>query len=120
VLSARGCPFNCKFCTFSLNPLGQKRNYAARSVNSVVNEIQSLKAQIIILSDDDFFADTYTEEKFQLTPTYVTPKIDSNIYDESFDIDLDMIFEMAFGSLSTSSDAKIDMLIDEFIESLKG
>lgn len=57
VLSARGCPFSCKFCTFSLNPLGQKRNYAARSVNSVVNEIQGLKAGVVLLSDDDFFVD---------------------------------------------------------------
>ncbi|MFA4989873.1 MAG: radical SAM protein [Candidatus Omnitrophota bacterium] len=57
VLSARGCPFNCKFCTFGLNPLGQKRHYSARSVQSVVDEIQSLKAGVIILSDDDFFAD---------------------------------------------------------------
>ncbi|MCX5701972.1 MAG: radical SAM protein [Candidatus Omnitrophica bacterium] len=56
VLSARGCPFNCKFCTFSLNPLGQKRNYSARSVSSVVNEIQDSKAKIILFSDDDFCA----------------------------------------------------------------
>lgn len=63
VLSARGCPFNCKFCTFSLNPLGQKRNYSARSVKSVVDEIQSLKAQVIILSDDDFFADPKRAEE---------------------------------------------------------
>ncbi|MFA5345429.1 MAG: radical SAM protein [Candidatus Omnitrophota bacterium] len=63
VLSARGCPFNCKFCTFSLNPLGQKRNYSARSVISVVDEIQSLKAGVIILSDDDFFADPKRAEE---------------------------------------------------------
>jgi magnesium-protoporphyrin IX monomethyl ester (oxidative) cyclase len=63
VLSARGCPFNCKFCTFSLNPLGQKRNYAARSVNSVINEIQGLKAGVILLSDDDFFADPKRAEE---------------------------------------------------------
>jgi radical SAM superfamily enzyme YgiQ (UPF0313 family) len=63
VLSARGCPFNCKFCTFSLNPLGQKRNYSARSVNSVVDEIQGLKAGVIILSDDDFCADPKRAEK---------------------------------------------------------
>ncbi|MDD5568308.1 MAG: radical SAM protein [Candidatus Omnitrophica bacterium] len=63
VLSARGCPFNCKFCTFSLNPLGQKRNYSARSVVSVVDEIQSLKAGVIILSDDDFFADPKRAEE---------------------------------------------------------
>ena len=36
VLSARGCPYNCKFCTFSLNPLGQRRTYTARSVDSVI------------------------------------------------------------------------------------
>ncbi|MFA5090046.1 MAG: radical SAM protein [Candidatus Omnitrophota bacterium] len=63
VLSARGCPYNCKFCTFSLNPLGQKRNYAARNVNSVVNEIQSLKAGVIIFSDDDFFSDPKRAEE---------------------------------------------------------
>jgi radical SAM superfamily enzyme YgiQ (UPF0313 family) len=55
VLSARGCPFNCKFCTFSLNPLGQKRNYAERSVESVVNEIKGLKAGVVLFSDDNLF-----------------------------------------------------------------
>jgi anaerobic magnesium-protoporphyrin IX monomethyl ester cyclase len=54
VLSARGCPFNCKFCTFSLNPLGQKRPYTERSVNSVVEEIQGMKADVILFSDDNF------------------------------------------------------------------
>ncbi|MBF0522258.1 MAG: B12-binding domain-containing radical SAM protein [Candidatus Omnitrophica bacterium] len=55
VLSARGCPFNCKFCTFSLNPLGQKRSYAERSVKSVVDEIEGLKAKVIMFSDDNLF-----------------------------------------------------------------
>lgn len=63
VLSARGCPFNCKFCTFSLNPLGQKRDYAARSVNSVVNEVESLKAGVVLFSDDNFFTDPRRAEK---------------------------------------------------------
>ena len=57
VLTARGCPFDCKFCTFSLNPLGQKRNYVARSVDSVIEEISGLKANIIMFSDDNFFTD---------------------------------------------------------------
>ena len=30
ILTTRGCPFHCKFCTFSLNPLGQKRSYTER------------------------------------------------------------------------------------------
>jgi anaerobic magnesium-protoporphyrin IX monomethyl ester cyclase len=54
VLSARGCPFNCKFCTFSLNPLGQKRPYAERSISSVVEEIELMDADIILFSDDNF------------------------------------------------------------------
>jgi len=54
VLSARGCPYNCKFCTFKLNPLGQKRNYSARSVASVVKEIEEIPAGIILFSDEDF------------------------------------------------------------------
>jgi len=57
VLSARGCPFNCKFCTFNMNPLGQKRDYAARSIKSVVDEIQGLKASVVLFSDDNFFTD---------------------------------------------------------------
>ena len=63
VLSARGCPFNCKFCTFSLNPLGQKRNYAARSVDSVIKEIEGLTADIIFFSDDNLFADPKRAER---------------------------------------------------------
>ena len=63
VLSARGCPFDCKFCTFSLNPLGQKRNYSARNVESVVNEVQSLEANAILFSDDNLFANPKRAEQ---------------------------------------------------------
>lgn len=55
VLSARGCPFNCKFCTFSLNPLGQKRHYSERSIESVIKEIEEINANTILFSDDNFF-----------------------------------------------------------------
>ncbi|MFH1594045.1 MAG: radical SAM protein [Candidatus Omnitrophota bacterium] len=57
ILSSRGCPFNCKFCTFNINPLGQKRSYASRSVESVVNEIEGISADIILFSDDNFFTE---------------------------------------------------------------
>jgi len=63
VLSARGCPHNCKFCTFSMNPLGQKRNYTSRSSRSVVDEIACLDAGVILFSDDDFFADPRRAEE---------------------------------------------------------
>jgi len=57
ILSSRGCPFNCKFCTFSLNPLGQKREYTTRDVGSVIKEIESLTADVILFSDDNFAVD---------------------------------------------------------------
>ena len=63
VLSARGCPFTCKFCTFSLNPLGQKRNYSARNVESVVDEIDSTAAETVLFSDDNFCVDAKRAEK---------------------------------------------------------
>ncbi len=55
VLSSRGCPYRCKFCSFSMNPLGQKRDYVARSPESVVDEIESSPAEMILLADDNFF-----------------------------------------------------------------
>jgi len=63
VLSARGCPFNCKFCTFSLNPLGQKRHYAARTPESVIKELEAIEADFILFSDDNFFANHSRAEK---------------------------------------------------------
>ncbi|MFC1593888.1 B12-binding domain-containing radical SAM protein [Candidatus Omnitrophota bacterium] len=64
VISARGCPFNCKFCTFNLNPLGQKRKYSPRRIESVVDEIEGLSASVILLADDEFFADKKRAEEF--------------------------------------------------------
>ncbi len=63
ILSARGCPFNCKFCTFNLNPLGQKRDYAARSVESVVKEIEEICANTVLFNDDNFFTDIKRSEE---------------------------------------------------------
>lgn len=55
VLTSRGCPFKCKFCTFSLNPLGQKRKYTERPLDSVVEELKSIDADVVMFSDDNFF-----------------------------------------------------------------
>ena len=55
VLASRGCPYNCKFCTFSLNPLGKKREYTERPLESVIEEIKSITADAVMFSDDNFF-----------------------------------------------------------------
>lgn len=55
VLTSRGCPYNCKFCSFSLNPLGQKRTYAERPLASVIEELKGVSADVVLFSDDNFF-----------------------------------------------------------------
>lgn len=55
VLTARGCPYSCKFCTFNLNPLGQRRFYSARSPESIIEELKTVDSKVIFLADDNFF-----------------------------------------------------------------
>ena len=63
ILTTRGCPYNCKFCTFSLNPLGQKRNYSERPLESVIEEMKTITADVILFSDDNFFTNPERSEK---------------------------------------------------------
>jgi radical SAM superfamily enzyme YgiQ (UPF0313 family) len=55
--SSRGCPFHCKFCTFSRTPLGEKRPWAGRSPQAVVAELETLAADNVLFTDDHFAAD---------------------------------------------------------------
>jgi magnesium-protoporphyrin IX monomethyl ester (oxidative) cyclase len=63
ILTTRGCPFKCKFCTFSLNPLGQKRRYTERSVESIIDELKQVTADFILFSDDNFFTNPKRSER---------------------------------------------------------
>jgi len=63
VLTTRGCPFKCKFCTFSLNPLGQKRSYTERAVESVIGELKTVTADVVLFSDDNFFTNPKRSEQ---------------------------------------------------------
>jgi anaerobic magnesium-protoporphyrin IX monomethyl ester cyclase len=63
ILTTRGCPFKCKFCTFSLNPLGQKRSYTERPLESVIEELKTIKADFVLFSDDNFFTNPKRSEK---------------------------------------------------------
>ena len=63
VLTSRGCPYNCKFCTFSLNPLGQKRKYEERPLESVIEELNNISADVVMFSDDNFFTNPKRSEK---------------------------------------------------------
>ena len=56
IITSRGCPYRCKFCTYKLHP-----KYRERSVGNVVNEIKQLNEQgydFVFFCDDNFFADT--------------------------------------------------------------
>lgn len=54
VAGSRGCPYNCKFCDFAMNPWGVKRHWAARSPESIVREIEQIDADVIFFVDDVF------------------------------------------------------------------
>jgi len=62
VLTARGCPYQCKFCTFTLNALGQKRQYAERPLQSVIDELKTIAADVVMFSDDNFFTNPKRSE----------------------------------------------------------
>ena len=63
VLTARGCPYQCKFCTFTLNPLGQKRQYSERPLESVIEELNTITADVVMFSDDNFFTNPKRSEE---------------------------------------------------------
>jgi len=57
ISTSRGCPYSCKFCTFTNNPLGQKRRWSGRSARSVVDELKTIDAEFIFVVDDNFAVD---------------------------------------------------------------
>lgn len=57
MLGSRGCPYNCKFCDFKFNPLGEKRKWSVRTPESVVEEIKTIEADVVGFADDIFTAD---------------------------------------------------------------
>jgi len=76
------------------------------------------KEQINDFSEEGLFDNISFEESVEAEP--IEPiQTNNKVYDED-SFDFDMIIEMALGSLSKEANVKIDMLIDEFIESLKG
>ncbi|MDO8662243.1 MAG: radical SAM protein [Candidatus Omnitrophota bacterium] len=57
ISTSRGCPYNCRFCSFTNNPLGQKRVWSARSARSIVEELKTIDAEFIFVVDDNFAVD---------------------------------------------------------------
>lgn len=57
MLGSRGCPYNCKFCDFKFNPLGEKRKWSIRTPDSVMSELKTIEADMVGFADDIFTAD---------------------------------------------------------------
>jgi len=57
MLGSRGCPYNCKFCDFKFNPLGEKRKWSIRTTESVLSELKTIEADVVGFADDIFTAD---------------------------------------------------------------
>jgi radical SAM superfamily enzyme YgiQ (UPF0313 family) len=74
VAGSRGCPFHCKFCSFSINPWGVKRSWTPRSAESIVREIEQIDADLIFFVDDIF---TYQPDRVvEICDLLVAKKID--------------------------------------------
>lgn len=50
IMDSRGCSFNCEFCTFNLDSPGKRKPWSGRSAKSIVEEIETTSADIILLS----------------------------------------------------------------------
>ena len=57
IAGSRGCPYNCKFCNFAINPWGAKRCWVPRSAESIVREIEQIDADLILFVDNVFTYD---------------------------------------------------------------
>jgi radical SAM superfamily enzyme YgiQ (UPF0313 family) len=70
IQTARGCPFNCEFCSVS-KFWGKRIRF--RPVKEVVNEIVQSKADTFFFTDDNFVADS--QRTLELCESLVTLKI---------------------------------------------
>ncbi len=63
ILTSRGCPHNCKFCTFTVTEGGQRRTYSPRPIDSVMEELRAMSAGIVLIADEDFFVNPARAKK---------------------------------------------------------
>ncbi|MDH7506528.1 MAG: radical SAM protein [Candidatus Thermoplasmatota archaeon] len=85
IITGRGCPYNCSFCT--RNALGY-RIFRKRSVENVVSEIQEIneKYDSVMIVDDTFFADE--KRANQIIDKLIEIGIDIEIYIQGARVDI--------------------------------
>ena len=57
ILTSRGCPYRCKFCTFNLDGQGNRRPWQPRSPESVLAELRTVDADAVFVADNNFCHD---------------------------------------------------------------
>lgn len=55
MLTSKGCPFNCEFCSVTAF---NGRTYRLRPIKEVVDEFEKLKKRLVFVMDDNFFGCT--------------------------------------------------------------
>lgn len=84
VITGRGCPFNCSFCT--RNALGYKI-FRKRSVENVVSEMKEIneKYESVMIVDDTFLADE--ERAIEILDKLIESRLDLEIYIQGARVD---------------------------------
>jgi anaerobic magnesium-protoporphyrin IX monomethyl ester cyclase len=84
IITGRGCPFNCSFCT--RNALGY-RIFRKRSVENVVSEIREIdeKYDSVMIVDDTFLADV--ERANEILDRLIEMKLNLDIYVQGARVD---------------------------------
>lgn len=73
IMTSRGCPYNCNFCSVT-SMFGRK--YRFRSTESVIEELEQYKHRSIFFYDDHFFANMYRAKHLmeEMIRKKITPK----------------------------------------------
>ena len=84
MITSRGCPFRCRFCTRHVSSM---KKFRKRSVDNVVKELQEINEEYnsVMIADDNFLADV--KRAHQILDHIINYDLDLELYIQSARVD---------------------------------